>query len=290
MLEKKYRGIIGLDLDGTLLDPDKVLRPETRLSLEKAIAAGYCIVPVTGRPFGGLPAALMEIKGIHYAVTANGAAIYRIDDFAGGLWHPIHEDMLADETVLKILDFLEGYHVIPDCMVEGHGTMPAWGYEAIGQIGIAPAMAAYLRSDRRFVPDLKEFVRQHSGRVCKMTVDFFLNDGGAALKESLREPLKAMGDLNVVSGGVHNLEITNRTAAKGLGILTLARLLDVDPARTMACGDDGNDLDMIRRAAFGAAMANAAPEVREQADYVTDSNERNGAGKAIEYFMELMDR
>ena len=115
-MAEKYRGIIGLDLDGTLLDPDKVLRPETRRSLEKAIEAGYCIVPVTGRPFGGLPAALMEIKGIHYAVTANGAAIYRIDDFAGGLWHPIHEDMLADETVLKILDFLEGYHVIPDCM------------------------------------------------------------------------------------------------------------------------------------------------------------------------------
>jgi hydroxymethylpyrimidine pyrophosphatase-like HAD family hydrolase len=99
-----------------------------------------------------------------------------------------------------------------------------------------------------------------------------------------------MGDLNVVSGGAHNLEITNRTAAKGLGILTLARLLDVDPGRTMACGDDGNDLDMIRRAAFGVAMANAAAEVRQQADYVTDSNERNGAGKAIEYFMELMDR
>jgi len=38
--------------------------------------------------------------------------------------------------------------------------------------------------------------------------------------------------------------------------------------RTVACGDAQNDLDMLRWAGLGVAMAEAAPEVRAAADLV----------------------
>ena len=52
----------------------------------------------------------------------------------------------------------------------------------------------------------------------------------------------------------------------------------------MACGDGMNDLEMIREVGLGVAMANAVQEVKDAADFVTDSNEKDGVAKAIEMF------
>ena len=57
------------------------------------------------------------------------------------------------------------------------------------------------------------------------------------------------------------------------------RLLVRDPF-----GDGYNDLSMLKLAGIGVAMANAAPEVRAEADYVTLSNEEDGVAAAIEKF------
>lgn len=46
----------------------------------------------------------------------------------------------------------------------------------------------------------------------------------------------------------------------------------------MVFGDSGNDLDMIKMAGIGVAMANAEPEVLKAADFVTKSNNENGVG------------
>ena len=53
----------------------------------------------------------------------------------------------------------------------------------------------------------------------------------------------------------------------------------------MTFGDAGNDLDMIVYAGMGVAMANGFEEVKEVANYITDSNENDGVAKAIEKFV-----
>ena len=50
----------------------------------------------------------------------------------------------------------------------------------------------------------------------------------------------------------------------------------------MACGDGDNDIVMLREVGFGVAMGNADDEVKAAADAVTDTNEAEGAAKAIE--------
>lgn len=53
----------------------------------------------------------------------------------------------------------------------------------------------------------------------------------------------------------------------------------------IACGDGYNDLSMIRFAGLGVAMANAQQEVKENADYITSSNDDEGVTKVIERFI-----
>ena len=62
-------------------------------------------------------------------------------------------------------------------------------------------------------------------------------------------------------------------------------LLGVDPVRTMAIGDRGNDISMLRAAGFGVAMGDAPQEVKDAADIVTASNREDGAALAIERYV-----
>ena len=77
-------------------------------------------------------------------------------------------------------------------------------------------------------------------------------------------------------------EILPKGADKGLLLCKLAQLLGIDRKRTVAVGDYNNDIAMIRAAGIGFAVANAVPEVKAVADYVTVSNNENAIAKIID--------
>ena len=71
-------------------------------------------------------------------------------------------------------------------------------------------------------------------------------------------------------------------------MLTLSRLLSVPVAEIAVIGDGGNDVAMFEQAGLSIAMGNARPEVRREADFVTDSNQQDGFAAAVERF--ILDR
>ena len=89
-----------------------------------------------------------------------------------------------------------------------------------------------------------------------------------------------------VSGRWHPefTDITAREADKGKGILSIARHQGFDASRTIAFGDGGNDLSMIRQAGIGVAMANATDELKQHADYITTSVDDDGILNALRHF------
>ena len=82
-----------------------------------------------------------------------------------------------------------------------------------------------------------------------------------------------------------NMEINAPGVHKGRGLMALAEHLGLRADQVMACGDSGNDLEMIRAAGLGVAMANATAPVLEIANYVTLSNEEDGVAAAVERFV-----
>lgn len=51
----------------------------------------------------------------------------------------------------------------------------------------------------------------------------------------------------------------------------------------MAFGDGGNDIAMLQHAGIGVAMGNADDDVKQYADYVTDSVDEDGIFKALKF-------
>ena len=79
-------------------------------------------------------------------------------------------------------------------------------------------------------------------------------------------------------------DITANGADKGKGILAIARHEGLDAADTIAFGDGGNDMSMIRQAGIGIAMGNATSELKQQADYVTTTVDEDGILNALRHY------
>lgn len=77
-------------------------------------------------------------------------------------------------------------------------------------------------------------------------------------------------------------EISPKGINKGAVLPRLSKILGVSPEKIIAIGDYYNDLEMIRSAGLGVAVANAVDEVKAVADYVTVSNEENAIARVIE--------
>ena len=53
---------------------------------------------------------------------------------------------------------------------------------------------------------------------------------------------------------------------------------------TVAFGDGGNDMTMIKDCGIGVAMGNAIPELKAEANYITTSVDEDGIANALRHF------
>ena len=107
----------------------------------------------------------------------------------------------------------------------------------------------------------------------------FLSDAEIKLRNLLSDL-----PVDVFRSEPYFLEITARGCDKGTAILELASFLGINKSETMACGDGFNDVSMLSAVELGVAMANAQIPAKDAADYITDSNNANGVGKALRKF------
>lgn len=267
-------GLVGLDMDGTLLNSQHEISPFTQRVLEQVLEKGCEIVPVTGRPLGGVPASLLELPGVRYAITANGASVVQLPsgEFLRRAW-------LERAQVLQVLEVCRGLYASYDVFLNGWGYTQRSAMERVEEW--APrGMVDYIRASRRQVEDSMEFIHQQD-TLEKVTLFFQREEN----RVKARRLLEAVSGLCVTSSLENNLEINAENATKGAALLWLAEHLGMKASQVMACGDSENDVSMLTAAGVGVAMGNARPAIQQQADVCTDTNDGDGVAKALLHFV-----
>lgn len=79
-------------------------------------------------------------------------------------------------------------------------------------------------------------------------------------------------------------DINNSSADKANGIRAIAQQLGIDISETMAFGDGGNDISMLKAAGISVAMGNALDKVKASATYITTSVDEDGIANALRHF------
>jgi Cof subfamily protein (haloacid dehalogenase superfamily) len=81
------------------------------------------------------------------------------------------------------------------------------------------------------------------------------------------------------------LEFLESGVTKGSSLNHLIGKLGIKREEVIAIGDSYNDLAMIEFAGLGVAMGNAPDDIKQKADYVTDTNMNDGVAKVVEKFV-----
>ena len=272
--------LIGLDLDGTTLNSQKQLTARVAATIQKAGEAGVLVLPATGRALAGIPAEVLQIPGIRYALCANGAKVYEL---ASG--KTLVENCFTRETALDILDALGSKDNMPAVFIDGKVYKGQRDFEGFETLYDANTLN-YVRISRHTVPDLHQFVKENPRPVEKVTVIFTSMEARNAAKEMLA----ARGDCEVSSSMPGNLEVNAAGVNKGESLLQLGRLLGFSRSQVMAVGDGDNDLQMLQAVGFGVAMANSTPAVLKAADFITLSCDEDGVAAVIEQLLPPLGR
>ena len=97
---------------------------------------------------------------------------------------------------------------------------------------------------------------------------------------------KTLGGIATVTRSQpYYLDITDPSATKGDAFSEISRLLGVPESEIAVIGDGCNDIAMFERSGLSIAMGNGDQDVQRAADFVTDSNSRDGFAKAIAWFI-----
>lgn len=267
--------MVGLDLDGTLLSEKKELLPYTMDVLRRALDAGIVVLVATGRPWMGVPEELRKFPGMRYALTSNGARI--IDTDTGEI---LEEHLLPPELAKKTLEICGKYDTLQEVYFDGQGYAEADKMAHVEKYHRNPNMWEYFRTTRKPVEDLFGMIDRENRGLDKVQALF------ADMEERKKawKDLEAVRGLELVGSLKYNIEINAAGVNKGTGLVRLGKLLGIKREEIMACGDGDNDTVMLSEVGFGVAMANAEEQVKAAADYITESNDEEGAAKAIEKF------
>ncbi|MDD6024726.1 MAG: Cof-type HAD-IIB family hydrolase [Oscillospiraceae bacterium] len=269
--------LIALDLDGTLLNSHKEISAENYHALQAAAEQGTLIVPCTGRFYLGMPEQVRQLPFVRYAITVNGAEVYDTCTETA-----LYRAEIQPPEAERVIDVLDTLPVIYDCYLEGWGYMPAELYNRAGEFVSDPHILRMIRELRKPVEDFRGHIRGKSLQKIQM----FFRDQTLRMN-TWRQLEEGFPELSITSSSPYNIEINAGNATKGAAMLALCGALGIPREQTMAFGDSSNDKTMIEAAGIGVAMGNALPEIREMADFVTDTNDRGGVGLAVRRFCGL---
>lgn len=263
--------LIASDVDGTLLDPLERLTPRTAAVLRRAVEGGVPVVLASGRPPRWIPSVAVAAGLTGYAVCANGAVLY---------------DIGADRVV-SVQGLLQPM-LLAGVVEELERALPGCGFaaERVGGRAIDPEIQNLVIEPGYRNPwgDGDGFESPRAEVLGRPATKLLVSHPGMRSDE-MAEAAGAVLDSSVdvtFSAGYGLIEISAHGITKASGLARVAEWLGVPAERAIAFGDMPNDMEMLRWAGHGVAMANAHPKTLAVADEITGPNSEDGVAQVLE--------
>ena len=224
----KYR-LLALDMDGTLLNDQQIITPETAKWIRKAKEAGVYVCLSTGRAFQSALPYAEQLGLLTPMVTVNGSEIWRAP-------HQLYRRSLMDPQLITQMHEMELEYGIW-----------YWAY-SLNEV----------HNQNNWDGDVRN----------REWLKFGDSTEDQDIRHEVLMRLQDMGGLEITNSSPTNLEINPLGVNKASGIKSVCRLLGIEMSQVVAVGDSLNDLAVIQKAGLGVAMGNAQSTVKQEADVV----------------------
>lgn len=263
--------LVVMDLDGTLLDENKQVYAGIFPYLEKLKSNGILYTIATGRGFTSATKYANLLRVNLPVVALDGTLVRTFDRI-------LHKVPLVSHDVLIIKESLR-FANKPVFVVFYNQNDALVPYATRRDVDLSrwDAKPLYL--------SWEELISKEPLR-CFIVAD---HDVLTNIKNYLATVTKNL-QIDIFPSevyGYYYLDIKPREANKGVGLRVLREYLGLDPAQTIAIGDNYNDLEMFEEAGVRIALANAVPELKRLADFVTkNDNTKGGIVEALKWVLE----
>jgi Cof subfamily protein (haloacid dehalogenase superfamily) len=260
--------LLVIDVDGTLLTTDYQITDATRTGVWQVTAQGVQVVLASARSPRALHAIMEDLGITGLAICYTGALVCRISP----------DPHAPTEVVTEQRMSLSSAHSVLKSALED-GLSVGW-YS--GDDWYIPRWDAALRRESVLTgvipivePDLAHFTKAPH-KLLAIAEEPVLLPQLSLLASTL--PPDCKGQISLAN----YLEITHQAVDKATALLVLGQLLGIAPTEMAAIGDGENDIAMLLLVGLGIAMGNASSAVQAAADWVTETNNRDGVAAAIE--------
>jgi Cof subfamily protein (haloacid dehalogenase superfamily) len=255
------------DVDGTLVTAEKVLTPRAADAVTALHTAGIAFAITSGRPPRGM-AMLIEPLALRTPVAGFNGGIFVKPDMS-----IMTEHVLPADIARQALDVIL------------HNRMDVWVYSGKDWL-IRDSGAPHVAREQRTVKFAPTVVKDFEAVIGSAAKIVGISDDLDLVARCEKDAQEALGaKASAARSQPYYLDVTHPDANKGTVVTTLSKLLSVPAGEIATIGDMPNDVLMFRKGGLSVAMGNASPEVKAQADLVTDSYDNEGFAKAIEHFI-----
>lgn len=270
-------------MDGTLLNNKQEISEFNKEAIRKAHEKGVHIVVSTGRLFSDTEV-YSDLIGVKSPIIAsNGAVVRGINKN-----QIIYKSYFESEELIKLLNIFKKYKISPSFSTTEKSYISDLKYKLL----LDDARSRGMISDKMVIEYINsykgwdELFQKEKDNIVKCEIRF--KDENKL--KSVSKELEGMKEFDVVSFTPTFIEITKGGVSKGKAAEMLANYYSIKRDEIIAIGDSENDLSMIKYAGTGIAMGNAMEIVKKNADYITDTNDNDGVGKAIwKYVLKTHD-
>ena len=255
-------------MDGTLLNNKHQVSPYFFKLYSALKAKGIHFAAASGRQHNSIADKLAPIKDEIFIIAENGGMV--TDKGTEILSIPMQHDIKN-----RILDVV----------AKVKGAKPV----------ICSKENAYiLQSHSNFQEKLKEYythfdllpdLRDFKGVVMKIAV-FHFDGSETNIYPAVRQ---FESQLKVKVSGENWVDLSHPNAHKGFALSRIQESYGISKEETMVFGDYNNDLEMLDRADFSFAMANAHPNILRAARYTTLSNNEMGVERILEQLLAQLN-
>jgi len=273
--------LIGIDVDGTLLDTRGQIPQANIDAVHEAVLAGIHIALVTGRSYPFARPIAEPLPGSITLIVSNGAVERAMDGSR------VAQRLLDRGIARAVLDATRSYRnqaaLVFDRDADRQVMFETMDWEH-------PGRKAYWARNQSLIAQSVPL----EDALVEDPIQVMFNGAVKAMKPLYSALCAEAGEFAVsLTEYVHRdfslIDVTATTATKGRALAWRAAQLGLSRDEVMAVGDNFNDVEMLEFAGLPVVMANSVDGLKQRGWAVTGDNESAGLAEAIRRFA-LNDR
>ena len=283
---RRPRGILALDVDGTLTGFNEPVKERTRRAVHSAREAGWIVTIATGRSWLAAKPVADHLDLRLPIITHNGALVR--DSVTGEI---LHYRPLPAGVVQSIVPNLVHLGLQPVVVEDIHDGDRLFAGPASRDSEPTRIWLERLERVHRTVIERVSY-DELSKRGRSIRVQIFEErhrlPAIAPIVNGRERDFRVLGSADM-PGTAELVQFLHPEGTKAAAIGWLAKSYELGPSDVVAVGDGINDIEMISEAGFGVAMGNAAGPVQAAAELTIGHHRDEGLAAFIEERLLAVD-